>query len=566
MQPVQQRRQVFLVAGQQGLGQLQLNGARRQAMALQKRVQQGLEARVCELAGRHVDTHDRGIPALRAPLRHLADGLFEHPRTDLQDQRGLLGHRNEAPRRHPAQLRTLPAQQGLGLGQAAGAGTVDGLVMQKQLALRHGLAQRGLNAQRTGQALVHAGFEKAPAAASPRLGFVHGNFGALQQDAGGQHLLSRKGHADAGIELEPHASVTEVAPHGVQYGLRARFHLQHAHQRLQARHDQRELIAAQACQQVTGLQVRQQGLCRLTQHLVTEGVAQGVVDFLEVVQIDQQHGTVRALVPARPQQGIELLLQKVPVGQPGELVGVGLLLALFLRLFAFAQVADLRQDHAVPHVHMAGKDDFRRKWRPLRWRDGTLQPDGLVQRGGRSQGIDLACDGLGLLLVGGQQRHAAPRQAGGRGYAGELCEALIAEHHLAIQPARHQRIGQMAQHVVQTLARQMDGGVDQRQAQKRARHPIHRHAQRTLERRAHRVQLGHCGQACQRLHGERQARRPVTQAQEETGRDTVDQHHQSHDQQPPGHLARAETYGSHGQADAQRAQREYPPTMQASAQ
>ena len=109
-------------------------------MALQKRVQQGLEARVCELAGRHVDTHDRGIPALRAPLRHLADGLFEHPRTDLQDQRGLLGHRNEAPRRHPAQLRTLPAQQGLGLGQAAGAGTVNGLVMQKQLALRHGLA------------------------------------------------------------------------------------------------------------------------------------------------------------------------------------------------------------------------------------------------------------------------------------------------------------------------------------------------------------------------------------------------------------------------------------------
>ena len=108
-------------------------------------------------------------------------------------------------------------------------------------------------------------------------------------------------------------------------------------------------------------------------------------------------------MPARPQQGIELLLQKVPVGQPGELVGVGLLLALFLCLFAFAQVADLRQDHAVPHVHMAGKDDFRRKWRPLRWRDGTLQPDGLVQRGGRGQGIDLARDGLGLFLVGSQQ-------------------------------------------------------------------------------------------------------------------------------------------------------------------
>ena len=71
-------------------------------------------------------------------------------------------------------------------------------------------------------------------------------------------------------------------------------------------------------------------MCDLLQQLVTDLVAEGVVERLEVVQVDQQQGTF----PAGARTGDHGLLQPVhkqpAVGQEGERVVKGEIIELFL--------------------------------------------------------------------------------------------------------------------------------------------------------------------------------------------------------------------------------------------
>ncbi|MNM92376.1 hypothetical protein D3C81_1047080 [compost metagenome] len=82
---------------------------------------------------------------------------------------------------------------------------------------------------------------------------------------------------------------------------------------------QEELVAAQARDQVAIAGAVAQACCYLLQHGVTGGMAKGVVDRLEVVQVQQQQGQWRRITAA--QQGLlEVPGKLVAVGQPGQRV------------------------------------------------------------------------------------------------------------------------------------------------------------------------------------------------------------------------------------------------------
>ena len=84
---------------------------------------------------------------------------------------------------------------------------------------------------------------------------------------------------------------------------------------------QRELVAADAGEQVLAAQQGVQARAERRQHAVAGGVAGEVVDRLEVVDVDQRERQ-RALVPGGAGDlGVEALLEGAVVGEAGQRVG-----------------------------------------------------------------------------------------------------------------------------------------------------------------------------------------------------------------------------------------------------
>ena len=82
------------------------------------------------------------------------------------------------------------------------------------------------------------------------------------------------------------------------------------------------------------------------QELVAQGVPQRVVDLLEAVQIQEEHGQGAFLAPGGVQGGLEPLREEQPVGKPGQAVEVGQLSDLIFVALALRDVL-----HRPRHAH-----------------------------------------------------------------------------------------------------------------------------------------------------------------------------------------------------------------------
>ena len=104
-----------------------------------------------------------------------------------------------------------------------------------------------------------------------------------------------------------------------------------------------ELVAAEAADHVGRAQAPPQHLGGRAQHLVAGQVAGGVVDELEVVEVEHEQGSVLAPAVHASQLAVQPVHEPPPVEQPGERVVVGEQAQLALGLLAVADVLDL--DH-----------------------------------------------------------------------------------------------------------------------------------------------------------------------------------------------------------------------------
>ena len=104
------------------------------------------------------------------------------------------------------------------------------------------------------------------------------------------------------------------------------------------RDQHRELVTAEARRRVRLAHQAGEAARRRHEQLVADAVAHGVVDDLEVVEVDEQH----ARDQRRPPGGGELLgdpvLEQHPVGQPGQRVVEGPVLQLLLELVLLGHV------------------------------------------------------------------------------------------------------------------------------------------------------------------------------------------------------------------------------------
>ena len=210
--------------------------------------------------------------------------------------------------------------------------------------------QLGFYQQVADRLLLHLGGEEAVAVLAVVLGVIHRGIGTLQQLVGIPGV--------AWIHRDPGAGGNEQLPPAegerlVEYaGDLVRNHLG-VPLIVQVLGDHQELVAAQARGEVRFAQMRHQPVCRLAQQLVAGAVAQGIVDRLEVVQVEEEHahrGLEAACAGERPLDGLH---GQGAVGQPGQVVVVGTPDQFLLVAFALGDVDGHAHDAGLPAVGVA---------------------------------------------------------------------------------------------------------------------------------------------------------------------------------------------------------------------
>ncbi len=102
-----------------------------------------------------------------------------------------------------------------------------------------------------------------------------------------------------------------------------------------------ELVTADARQAVGRAQAPAHGLGHGAQESSPAEWPQGVVDLLEVVEVEQEQRGLLAVAPAAADLALELLLEAPAVPQVGQCVVVGQALQALLQALALADVLDL---------------------------------------------------------------------------------------------------------------------------------------------------------------------------------------------------------------------------------
>ena len=106
----------------------------------------------------------------------------------------------------------------------------------------------------------------------------------------------------------------------------------------------RELVAAEAGGGVGGPDARGDALSDLEQDPVAGGVAEAVVDGLEVVEVDEQHSHPDAVAEGPRDRVADALVEQRPVGEVGDRIVEGLVGELLLERLALRDVAAVQDD------------------------------------------------------------------------------------------------------------------------------------------------------------------------------------------------------------------------------
>jgi hypothetical protein len=112
--------------------------------------------------------------------------------------------------------------------------------------------------------------------------------------------------------------------------------------------DDGELVATETGEGVPGAQRLQEPFGHLREHRVTDVMAQGVVDELEPIEVQEQHRD-QTVVTVETVQGVaEAVHEDGAVGDARERIGVCLALQVELGLAAIGDVAHCRHDESLP--------------------------------------------------------------------------------------------------------------------------------------------------------------------------------------------------------------------------
>ena len=212
-----------------------------------------------------------------------------------------------------------------------------------------------------------------------------------------------------------------------------------------ARQQQRELVAAQPRDGVPFAHALAEPLRDAAQQLVARGVAEAVVDLLEAIEVDEDEPHALAVAVSLRERDLEAVLEEPPVREPGERVPVSEGVEALLERARLGHVAQRQRQVAVAE---------RRHARLEQHVDAVVAEHGHVARPalpGASPRDGVALEPLGLGGVEALAPRAPdeidvgrPRQEPRAGFVDERDEAGLVQHD---EPVRHglqqaQRLGQ----------------------------------------------------------------------------------------------------------------------------
>jgi hypothetical protein len=165
--------------------------------------------------------------------------------------------------------------------------------------------------------LVHRRVEELAAVAAQLLGPIERRVRVLHQRLGIRRVVGIEAGPDARGHEMLSATQEKRPPHAIEElpGDRGR-----VRSRLHPLDEDRQLVSAEPCQAVRlpegVLQPRRDRLKKL----IPDGVSQGVVDQLEAVEVEDEHGRLPLIAPRLGQGEPQVVEQQVPVRKPGERV------------------------------------------------------------------------------------------------------------------------------------------------------------------------------------------------------------------------------------------------------
>ncbi|KFB74143.1 MAG: hypothetical protein AW09_000573 [Candidatus Accumulibacter phosphatis] len=251
--------------------------------------QVGSHAFLAEMPSRDVDTDAYCRQPCLVPLGDLTTSLAKHPFVDGHDQVALFGDRNEYHRIHDFTV-VLPAQQCFGTNDAIAFEVDLRLVMNEQLGVFDGAAQSRFQRQAPCRQMGQVGGEKAKGILAVILGAIHRRVGIAHQGTGIGSIFREHAQPDAGTD-EAFVLVELIA--GTQ-GAQQTLSGQRRFVAIGGFEQDHELVAAQACHRVFCAHAVEQAQRRLLEQFVAGGMTEGVVDHLEVVEIDEHHADTLA--------------------------------------------------------------------------------------------------------------------------------------------------------------------------------------------------------------------------------------------------------------------------------
>ena len=300
-----------------------------------------------ELPGGQVDRHvERRVHRELALQLHRVGARFaKHPAADRHDQSRLFRERDELERLHDPALRVDPSDQGLHAGDPSRLELDHRLVMEDELLVLERALEVGLQFKAAQRGVVHRGLEDLVATLALLLRHVH-------RDVGVAHERLRDLFAAVTGFLrdgDPDARADENL-----LALQRERLLEHLHDPVgdvrsldalpAVLQQDRELVPTQPGGGVGSSERFLQPVADLQQEPVAGGVAEGVVDRLEVVDVHEQHcdGFAVALLAL---DGVQhAVAEQRPVREVGDGVVERLVLQLLLELLALRDVTGVQDD------------------------------------------------------------------------------------------------------------------------------------------------------------------------------------------------------------------------------
>jgi hypothetical protein len=273
-----------------------------------------------QLVGREVHGHPEVARPALVPGAELAAGRLQDPRPHREDDPGEVRECYEVLRHHEPELGPPPAQQGLDAHDPARGELQAGLVVERQLRLLEGGAQAALDGAPLDGAGGHGRGEELVVVAPALLRPVHRGVGVPDERL---RVLSVLGvEADPPARRHPH--VPALDPEGLAERLLQLVRdLGHVLRVVDPREEQHELVAPEASHGVAFAHGGGEPIRHPLQQLVPRGVAEGVVDALQAVEVEEDDGEAVPVAVGLGERDRQAVEEEAAVGQAGEGVAVG---------------------------------------------------------------------------------------------------------------------------------------------------------------------------------------------------------------------------------------------------